>query len=271
MRASTLILALPALAAAQQQIPILDQVADRVKGWLSRATASVSAVVEKASTQASVADPVAAAAATVVDLKVERLTLENHKDLIQPGASTAAPGIETWEVFVTGGNKTCYGRCTRAETAFNESVLLLAASTNPPPPRLALLDCESDGVLCHAWAVSPPSILHLQLPQPLADQSTSASTVRSIRLNSTTVTAPQIAALHLEEKYLETEPYEGYFHPFDGPLAEYGLQIPLGYAVHYFSMIPSWAFMIGISFFSRSISTSNRTVLCLCLLIYVLL
>ena len=263
MRASNIILALPALAAAQQQIPILDQ----VKGWFAKATASVSTVVEKA-TQASIPDPVAAVAAKVADLKVDRLTLDNHKELIKPGASTAAPGIETWEVFVTGGNKTCYGRCTRAETAFNESVALVAAS--PKPPRLAILDCETDGVLCHAWAVSPPSLLHLQLPQPLADQSTPASTVRSIKLNSTTVTATQLAAIHLQEKYLETEPYEGFFHPFDGPLAQYGLNVPLGYAVHYFSMIPSWAFMIGISFFSRSISTSGRTILLVCLLIYVL-
>ncbi|GIZ40637.1 hypothetical protein CB0940_00418 [Cercospora beticola] len=246
MRASNLILVLPALAAAQEQIPMIDQ----LKGWFAKATASVSTAVEKA-TQASIPDPVAAAAAKVADLKVERLTLDNHKELIQPGSSEAAPGIQTWEVFVTGGNKTCYGRCARAETAFNESVALVAASPNPP--NLALLNCETDGVLCHAWAVSPPTVLHLQLPQPLADQSTPASTVRSIRVNTTTVTAADIAAIHLQEKYLETEPYEGFFHPFDGPLAQYGLTIPFGYLVWGFSQIPSWMFMIGISFFSRTI------------------
>lgn len=48
--------------------------------------------------------------------------------------------------------------------------------------------------------------------------------------------------------------YEGFFHPFDGPLAQYGLTIPFGYLVWGFSQIPSWMFMIGISFFSRTIS-----------------
>lgn len=153
-------------------------------------------------------------------------------------------------MFVTGGNKTCYGMCNTAETAFNKSVPLLAAAQNPP--SLAMINCETEQVLCHAWAVSPPQLLHMQLPQPLADQSTPASTVRSIPLNRTTISAPSIAAYHLQDKYLEVAPYEGIFHPFDGPLAKYGLNIPAGYAIWGFSLIPSWAFMIGISFLSRT-------------------
>lgn len=153
-------------------------------------------------------------------------------------------------VFVTGGNKTCFGACGTAETAFNKSVPLLAAAPNPP--SLAMLNCESEPILCHAWAVSPPQLLHMQLPQPLPDQSTPSSTVRSIPLNRTTVTASQIAAYHIQDKYLEKTPYEGIFHPFDGPLAKYGLAIPAGYLIWGFSLIPSWAFMIGISFLSRT-------------------
>ena len=155
-------------------------------------------------------------------------------------------------VFVTGGNKTCYGRCGRAEEAMNESVALMSAASSSPP-NLAMLNCENDGVLCHAWALSPPSVLHILLPQPLADQSTPATTVRSIYLNMTTVTAPEIAALHLQETYKETTPYEGFWHPFDGPLAKYGLSVPVGYAIWGFSQVPSWMFMIGISFLSRNV------------------
>ena len=76
---------------------------------------------------------------------------------------------------------------------------------------------------CHAWAVAPPKLLHFQIPQPLADQSGVATTFRSIDVNRTTVTAPQIASVILEDKYLETQPYEGFWHPFDGPLAKAGL------------------------------------------------
>lgn len=76
--------------------------------------------------------------------------------------------------------------------------------------------------------------------------------MRSISLNRTTVTAPEIAAIHLQQKYKEKEPYEGIWHPFDGTLAKFGLAIPAGYAIWGMSKIPSWAFMIVISFVSRS-------------------
>jgi hypothetical protein len=46
---------------------------------------------------------------------------------------------------ITGGNKTCYGTCERAELAWNNSVPLISASPNAP--YLALLDCETDPVL----------------------------------------------------------------------------------------------------------------------------
>ncbi|KAK4507158.1 hypothetical protein PRZ48_000892 [Zasmidium cellare] len=245
MRASPLILALPALATAQQ-IPFLDE----IKGFFQKASSSISSAVQSATVSAAIPDPVASGAAKFASLKVDRLTLDNHNALIQPGSPNAVPGIETWMVFVTGGNKTCYGLCNKAETAFNESVPLISASSKPP--KLALLNCETDGVLCHAWAVNPPSVLHFQLPQPLADQSTPASTFRSIKVNRTTITAPEIAAVHLQDKYLETEPYEGFWHPFDGPLAKAGLSIPVGYAIWGFSQVPSWAIMIGVSMLSRT-------------------
>lgn len=248
MRASPLVLALPALATAQQ-VPMLDQ----VKGWFAKATDSISSAYSSATESASIPkmpDPVASGAAKIASLNVERLGMHNYDSLIKPGQSKAATGIETWEVFVTGGNKTCYGMCNRAETAFNESVALVAAAPNPP--HLAMLNCETDGPLCHAWAVSPPSLLHFQLPQPLPDQSTPATTYRTIYLNRTTITAPEIAAIHLQDKYVKSEPYEGFWHPFDGPLAQSGLAIYLGYVIWGMSQIPSWAFMIGISMFSRT-------------------
>jgi len=246
MRTSPLLLALPALSAAQQQVPFLDQ----VKGWFAKASESISSAIPSAPSSLSIPNPVASGAAKVADAKVERLTLSNYNEILKPGAATASPGVEDWMIFVTGGNKTCFGTCGRAETAWNESVPLISASRSPP--NLALLDCEEDMVLCNAWAVGAPTVLYFQLPQPLPDQSTPATTCRAISLNRTTVTAPEIAAIHLQEKYKETEPYEGFFHPFDGPLAKYGLSIPVGYAIWGFSKVPSWAFMIVISFVSRS-------------------
>jgi hypothetical protein len=248
MRASTVLLALPALSVAQQ-IPILDNVVGQVKGWFAQASETASSAIPAA--PSSIPNPVDAATAKIADIQVPTLTLANHKELIKPGTASSSTGSEDWMVFVTGGNATCFGLCKRPEEAFNGSVALLSATPNPP--NLAYLNCDQDGVLCNAWGVSPPRVLHIQLPQPLADQSTPATTFRILSFNRTTVSATEIAAVHLQETYKKTEPYEGFFHPFNGPLAEYGLNIPVGYAIWGFSKIPSWAFMIGVSFVSRNI------------------
>jgi hypothetical protein len=245
MRTTPFVAALPALASAQQ-IPFLDQ----IKGFFSQASSSISSAVPSAPASINIPNPVASGAAKVAAAKVDRVTLDNYKTVLQAGGATASPGIEEWMLFITGANLTCFGMCERAETAWNESTALLAASTSPP--HLAMLNCDEEAVLCQAWAVSPPSVVHMFLPQPLPDQSKPATTVRNIYLNRTTVTAPEIAAIHLQEKYREVEPYEGFWHPFDGTLAQSGLAIPVGYLIWGFGKIPSWAFMIAVSFLSRT-------------------
>ncbi len=246
MRTSQLLLTLPLLTSAQQ-VPFLDQ----VKGWFGAASESISSAIPSITTPSiSIPNPIASGAKQVASLKVNQLTLNNHKELLKPGAATASPGIEEWMIFVTGGNKTCFGMCQRAETAFNESVVLMSASRSPP--NLAMVNCEAEAVLCSAWATNVPGLLHIFLPQPLADQSTPSTTVRYVKVNRTSVTAPEIAGIHLQENYKETEPYDGFYHPFDGPLAISGLQIPVGYVLWGFSIVPSWVFMIGVSMLSRS-------------------
>lgn len=245
MRFEPLVLALPALAAAEQ-VPLMDQ----MKGWFNKATAAASAYVP-APSAASLPNPVDAGAAAISSVAVDRVTLDNWKELVVAGGATASPGVEEWMIYITGANKTCFGMCEHAEKAWNQSVPLLEASKNAP--HLALLNCETDPVLCNAFALGPPSVLHMFLPQPLPDQSKPATTVRTIPLNRTSVTTQDIVAIHTEEKYKEHEPYEGFWHPFDGPLAKNGLAIPFGYVIWGFSAIPSWMFMIFISFFSRTI------------------
>jgi hypothetical protein len=245
MRTSPLVLALPALVAADQ-IPLMDQ----VKGWFAKASSTVSSNIPSAS---DIPNPVTAATGKIAEVNVQRLTLDNHKTLLK----SSTPGIEDWMIFVTGGNKTCFGMCGRAEEAFNGSVALISAS--PSAPSLAYLNCETDGVLCSAWAVSPPNVLHMQLPQPLPDQSMPATTVRAINVNRTTITAPEVAAIHLQEKYKDTAVYEGFWHPFDGPLAKAGVNIYAGWAIWAFGQVPSWAFMILVSFVSRNIMSVLST------------
>lgn len=251
MRVTPVLVALPALAAAQDFAPIVDQ----AKAWYAKATDAAQAYMPKAPAAASniinsIPNPIDAGAAEVAGLIVDRLTVENHKTLLAPGAATSSPGIEEWMIFVTGGNKTCFGLCQHAENEWNKSVPQLAYAQNAP--HLAMLDCDAEPVLCNAWAIGPPSLMHLFIPQPLPDQSTPATTYRYIPLNRTSVASAEIAALHMAEKYKDTPVYEGVWHPFDGPLAKIGINIPIGYAIWGFSLIPSWMFMIGISFLSRT-------------------
>ncbi|CAD0084154.1 unnamed protein product [Aureobasidium vineae] len=251
MRFAPVVLALPAMAAAQQQVPLFEQ----AKGWFNNfvgaATSNVNSASSAAASAASgVPNPVHAAAGQVEQLAVTDLTKENYNQVLKPGAATASPGIEDWMIYTTGGNRTCFGMCARADVEWSKAVSLLSAV--PSAPQLGRLDCEKEPQLCNAWGAGAPSVIYMQLPQPLPDQTTPATTVHFIALNRTTVSAQDIVEIATEKAFKQRTPYEGFFHPFDGVLAKTGLGIPFGWVVYGFSVMPSWALMIGISFFSRT-------------------
>lgn len=77
--------------------------------------------------------------------------------------------------------------------------------------------------------------------------------VRTFLMNATTTTVTDFTELHSSGSWKNAPVYEGYFHPFDGQLAQYGLAVPLGYVLWLFAVVPSWMFMIGISMISRNI------------------
>ena len=122
-------------------------------------------------------------------------------------------------------------------------------TTTSGAPKLASVDCETEGVLCHQWAVTPPSIYHIVLPRAAADVK---PVVRYIPLNHTSTTASDITELYTKKTYQQTEPYVGYWEPFSGLLATTGLSLPVGYVLYYFAKLPSWAPMIILSFASRT-------------------
>ncbi|KAF7586921.1 hypothetical protein BBP40_008013 [Aspergillus hancockii] len=235
MRFIQLLPILPALAAAQEQAPL----ADRVQGWFNKAksylpTATpVIPAVEKVVEQQK-----------VVEKTVTPFNLTNWQSILAPSEEP-----QNWLVFVTGGNKTCFGRCGQAEKSFNESVLLFSA--DPTSPNLGYLNCESNQVLCSAWSAGAPSVWHFQIPTQVGDERP-ATTLHTVYLNSTTVTPQAIYKIHSEKTYEWKPAYEGALHPTDGFLAQNGLLVPAGYVIYAFSAIPSWLFMIFISFFSRS-------------------
>lgn len=112
---TTAVLALPALALAEQQIPLLE----KVKGFFNQATASVASVIPSAPSVPSA--PVAAAAAKAAAVVQHNITLENWKETLTVDPTVSAPATQEWLIFVTGGNSTCYGFCEPSEKAWNVS------------------------------------------------------------------------------------------------------------------------------------------------------
>jgi len=256
MRADYLILALPALATAQQQIPLLDN----IKGWFNAASSTVSSAASAAASHlpSNIPNPIDSGAASAAAALVHPVNLTTWKRTIRPDPSTYATsspsslGPEPWMVFLTGGNKTCYGMCHAISTAWNASTPLLAAS--PSAPKLAVIDCDADQIMCNTWSAGPPSIYYFLLPRTLPDQSRPATEAHYISLNRTTnaTTVQEIVALHTEGKYKEHPEPSWAWHPFDGVMARTGLDWPLAWVMWGLAQMPSWLPMIAISFLSRT-------------------
>ena len=105
MRFIQLLPLLPALAAAQEQVPL----GDRVQGWFN-----------KAKSYLPTATPVIPAVEKLVEQKkiqektVTQFNLSNWQSLLEPSSEP-----QDWMVYITGGNKTCFGRCGEADKSFN--------------------------------------------------------------------------------------------------------------------------------------------------------
>jgi len=240
MRYSSALLALPALSLAQEQVPF----ADKIRGWFNKAQEFI-----PTSVPSIIPETVDAGASKVAQQYVHSLNLTNWKNIIKPSADAQKAGPDEWLIFLTGGNQTCYGLCGNVTQEWNKSVALLEATASPP--KLAIIDCEKEQVFCNSWVASPPSVVHILLPKPLADQSKPETTVRFIPLNQSNTTASDIAELHTKSKYLDTKPYTGLWHPFDGILAVSGANIPIAYITWGLAKLPSWLPMIVISVLSR--------------------
>jgi len=225
-----LTLALPLLASAQSY-PQLQSVFSKIKSYIPSG--------------ATTTTPEAAAEAARKN--VIPLTLDNWQETLA-ASSVRAAGRE-WYVLVTGGSKTCAGSCNVVEEAWNKSTV--AISTGPSPPLLAVLDCETQPVLCGAWVATAPSVWHIV---PSKDH----TTIRVIGLNRTSTNTETFFKLHKEKEWRKVTPYTGIFHRFDGLISKLHSSRPMGYMLWAVSNIPSWAVMVGISLGSRMFFRARR-------------
>ena len=144
-----------------------------------------------------------------------------------------------------------------------ESIPILSAL--PKAPRLGLIDCDRQAILCSTWAAAVPSVYFFQVPTPAPHQSQPRTPLYIIPLNTTSTKVSDITSIVTERRYAtqvlqedgtttkEKFRYDGLWHPINGQLKVFGLFDPLGYLMWGFSQIPSFVFMIVISFVSRNI------------------
>lgn len=132
-----------------------------------------------------------------------------------------------------------------------DSVALFAA--DPTAPNLGYVDCEQDQILCSILSSAAPTLWHIQLPEVHPGEPRPEVPLHIVYLNHTTVTPETIYKVHSEKTWQDEERYEGWLHPYDSFLGQTGLNVPLGYVIYYFSVVPSWLMMLGVSFFSRNI------------------
>lgn len=239
MRFSTVsMLALPLLAAASQPDTPLEQVKAQAQYWLDKLQSYIP--------NPSKENPVEAAAAKVGEAKIHTLTLDNWQETIRGSVQPESTTPEEWWILATGGNKTCFGLCGNVEKGFNESAAIFAL--DPTAPHMAILNCDNQPVLCNSWGAGPPHLWTMEVGAPGV-----SVPIITVPLNTTSTNVTTFTELHSTKSYKKKAPYEGWFHPFDGELAKYGAAVPVGYVLWFFAVIPSWLFMIGISFLSRTI------------------
>jgi hypothetical protein len=116
MRLSPVLAFLPAIAAAADQVPLGASVTNwfnKAKSFVSGGGASPGPVVEKV-------------AEVVANQHITYLNNSNWQSVLSLKSEP-----QTWFIYVTGGNKTCFGRCERADKEFDVG-FSIAVLTSPP-------------------------------------------------------------------------------------------------------------------------------------------
>ncbi|KAF4471575.1 hypothetical protein FALBO_1508 [Fusarium albosuccineum] len=232
---STVLAALPALAAAQ------DSPVEQYKAQFQNFLGQMGSYVPNPGHH----DPVAALEAKTGAMRLNILTLENWKDTLYEPVTPEATTPEEWWVLVSGGNKTCYGRCGTVEQAFNETAAKFALLENSP--HMAYLNCDNQPILCNTWSTGPASLYVFEmLPAPAPID------IYKKRLNLTTTSSDDLVNLQASGSKEEFSLVDGWFHPFNGKAVELGVAVPFGYIMWAFGLVPNWLFMLVVSFGSRT-------------------
>ena len=114
---TTALMALPLLVSAAEQVPLTGPL-DHIKASFQQSFAQYSALAAaytKFIPHWNTHDAAHAAAAKAGGSNIDILSLDNWKDTLRGSVTPNSAKPEEWWVLITGGNKTCYGRCGQAE------------------------------------------------------------------------------------------------------------------------------------------------------------
>jgi len=190
-------------------------------------------------------DAADAAESKTGEKKMSVLTMDNWRETLYAPVIPASTEPVEWWLFITGGNRSCFGHCHKIEAAWNQSAVAVAKLEKPP--RVAYVNCDHQAILCSSWSAAVGSLwLIKMLPEP-ADID-----IYVKRLNLTSTTSQDFVEMLTSGTREDFKLNQGMFHPFNGPIAKSGLAVPVGYVMWAFSLIPSWSYMLLISFLSRS-------------------
>ncbi|KAK7733069.1 hypothetical protein SLS53_008256 [Cytospora paraplurivora] len=235
--ASSILSALPVLAAAQ------GEQFEQYKAQFQQVVGQVGSYLPNPSKH----DPIQAAQAKAGESKLNILTLNNWKETLLAPVDAEQTTPEEWWVLITGGNKTCFGHCSKIEDAFKQSAAQLALQ--PEPPHVGYVNCDDQPILCNLWGAGAGSLWLFEIPPPPAPVDIYVKRLNLSTTDSATVTDLYKTRGDKSQFVLK----DGYFHPFDGELVKYGVAVPVAWFFWVLSVLPSWALMLGMSFISRTI------------------
>jgi hypothetical protein len=116
MRLLAVLLLLPAVAIADDQVPLKEKAA----AWFEKAKSYIPS--------AAPPSPIDAGASKVAGLVVEKITKNNWRTKLLPVADDGSKVPQEWMVMFSG-NTSCYGRCDQADQAFNVRSRLMEPSS----------------------------------------------------------------------------------------------------------------------------------------------
>jgi len=183
------------------------------------------------------------------DKKMHVLTLDNWREKLYAPVKEDATEPELWWILITGGNKTCFGQCGKVEAAWNETAVKFAQLPNSP--HMGYINCDDQQIMCNSWSAGTSIVWRIEMLPPPA-----TIDIYLKRVNTTTTTSESLVELW-ESGTEKMKLHEGAFHPFHGWLVQNGLVTPVAYVLWLFSNVPSWAFMVLMSFVSRSLMNRN--------------